>query len=76
MTFGMKLESSGMQRRVAPWPWTTVSGGRTASIKTRMMVAFRTPETSVHFNETTPPYMPEDFKLHIRRRENLKSHNL
>jgi len=34
----------------------------------------RTSETSVCFNVTTRHYIPEDFKLHTRRRENLKSH--
>jgi len=28
----------------------------------------------VHFNVTTRRYIPEDSKLHTRRRENLKSH--
>jgi hypothetical protein len=37
------------------------------------MEAVRNSETSVHFNVTTRRY-PEDYKLHIRRRENLKSH--
>jgi hypothetical protein len=31
-------------------------------------------ETAVHSNETTWLYIPEDSKLHTRRRENLKSH--
>jgi hypothetical protein len=31
-------------------------------------------ETSFYSNETTRTYIPEDSKLHIRRRENLKSH--
>jgi hypothetical protein len=63
MTFGMKLESSGMQRRVATLTWTNVSGVHTAYIITLMMEAVRTSETSVHFNETTPPYMPADFNF-------------
>jgi len=29
---------------------------------------------AVHFNMTTRCYIPEDPKLHTRRRENLKSH--
>jgi hypothetical protein len=41
-----------------------------------MMKAVRTSETSVHFNVTTRRYIPEDSKLHTRRRENLKSHNI
>jgi hypothetical protein len=40
-----------------------------------MMEAVRMSETSVHFNETTQRYIPEDSKLHTRRREDLKSHN-
>jgi hypothetical protein len=39
-----------------------------------MMEAVRTSETSVNFNVTTRLYIPEDPKLHTRRRENLKSH--
>jgi len=39
-----------------------------------MMEAVRTSETSVNFNVTTRRYIPEDSKLHTRRRENLKSH--
>jgi hypothetical protein len=39
-----------------------------------MMEPVRTSETSVHFNVTTRRYIPEDSKLHIRLRENLKSH--
>jgi hypothetical protein len=38
------------------------------------MEAVRTSETSVNFNVTTRRYIPEDPKLHTRRRENLKSH--
>jgi hypothetical protein len=34
----------------------------------------RTSETSVNFNMTTRRYIPEESKLHTRRRENLKSH--
>jgi hypothetical protein len=37
------------------------------------MEAVRTSETSVNFNVTTRRYIPEDSKLHIRHRENLKS---
>jgi hypothetical protein len=39
-----------------------------------MMEAVRTSESSVNFNVTTRRYIPEDSKLHTRRRENLKSH--
>jgi hypothetical protein len=38
-----------------------------------MMEAVRTSETSVNINVTTRRYIPEDCKLHTRRRENLKS---
>jgi hypothetical protein len=38
-----------------------------------MMEAVHTSETSVYFNETTRRYIPEGFRLHTRRRENLKS---
>jgi hypothetical protein len=34
----------------------------------------RNSETSVNFNVTTQRYIPEDSKLHTRRRENLKSY--
>jgi hypothetical protein len=40
-----------------------------------MVEAVRTSETSAHSNETAWRYIPEDSKLHTRRRENLKSHN-
>jgi hypothetical protein len=39
-----------------------------------MMEAVRTSETSVSFNMTTWRYIPEDSKLHTRRRVDLKSH--
>jgi hypothetical protein len=39
-----------------------------------MLEAVRTCEPSDHYNETTRRYTPEDSKLNIRRRENLKSH--
>jgi hypothetical protein len=39
--------------------------------KALMMDAVRTSETSVKFNMTTRRYIPEDSKLHTRRRENL-----
>jgi hypothetical protein len=37
------------------------------------METLRTSETSVNTNLTTRPNIPEDSKLHTRRRENLKS---
>jgi hypothetical protein len=54
---------------------TDVSEVRTASIAL-MMEAGRTSETSGKFNVITRRYIPEDYKLHTRRRENLKSHIL
>jgi hypothetical protein len=39
-----------------------------------MMEAVRTFGTSVNFDLTTRRYIPEGSKLHIRRRENTKSH--
>jgi hypothetical protein len=39
-----------------------------------MLEALRTSETSVYFNETIRRYIQEGYRLHIRRRENLKSH--
>jgi hypothetical protein len=42
----------------------------------RAMEAVRTSEMSVNFSLTTRRYIPEDSKLHTRRRENLKSHIL
>jgi hypothetical protein len=41
-----------------------------------MVEAVRISETSVNFNVTTWRYIPEDSKLHTRRRENLKSHTV
>jgi hypothetical protein len=40
------------------------------------MEAVRSSETSVNFNVSTRRYIPQDSKLHTRRRENLKSHKL
>jgi hypothetical protein len=40
-----------------------------------MMEVVRTSETSVNNYLTTRQYIPEDSKLHSRRRENLKSQN-
>jgi hypothetical protein len=54
---------------------TDVSEVRAASIIIALMIeAVRTSETSVNFNVTTRRYIPEDSKLHTRRRENPKSH--
>jgi hypothetical protein len=39
-----------------------------------MMEGVHTSETSVNIYLTTRQYIPEDSKLHTRRRENLKSH--
>jgi hypothetical protein len=39
-----------------------------------MMEAVRTSETSVNIYLTTRQYIPEDSKLHTRRREHLKTH--
>jgi hypothetical protein len=39
-----------------------------------MMEAVRTSETSVNFNVNTRRNIPEDSKLHTRRREIMKSH--
>jgi hypothetical protein len=41
-----------------------------------MMEAARTSETPVHSDVTTRRYIPEDSKLHTRRRENLTSHRV
>jgi hypothetical protein len=45
-----------------------------ASIFRVMMEAASTSETLVNFYHTTRLNNPEDSHLHIRRRENLKSH--
>jgi hypothetical protein len=52
---------------------TDVSEVRAGSI-IRAMEALRTSETSVDIQLRTLQYIPEDFELHTRRRENLKSH--
>jgi hypothetical protein len=41
-----------------------------------MMEAVLTSEPPVNFNVTTRRYIPEDSKLHTRRLENVKSHNM
>jgi hypothetical protein len=54
---------------------TDVSEVCTASIIIALMIeVVHTTETSVSFNVATQRYIPKDFKLHTRRRENLKSH--
>jgi hypothetical protein len=51
-----------------------ISEVRTASIIRAMMEAVLTSETSVYSIETTRRYIREEFRPHIRRRENLKFH--
>jgi hypothetical protein len=66
-----------MKRRLVTLKLTDVSEVRIACIVITialMMDAVRTSKTSVNFNVTTRHYIPEDFNLHTRRRENLKSH--
>jgi hypothetical protein len=46
-----------------------------AKMRGLMMEAASTSETSVNFYETTRCNNSEDSHLHIRRHENLKSHN-
>jgi hypothetical protein len=41
-----------------------------------IMEAVHTSESWVHFNMTIERYIPEDSKLHTRRRENLKCQNM
>jgi hypothetical protein len=54
---------------------TDVSEVRAASIiRSLMMDAARTSETSVDIQLRTRQYIPEDSELHTSRRENLKSH--
>jgi hypothetical protein len=55
---------------------TDVSEMRTAFIIALIMEAVRISETSVNINLTIRRHIPEDSKLHIRRRENLISHKL
>jgi hypothetical protein len=49
-----------MWGRVVTLKWTDVSEVRTASIIRVMNEEERASETSVHFNETTWRYIPED----------------
>jgi hypothetical protein len=71
--FNYEVEFSEIKRRVVPLKLIDVSEVRTASI-IRAMMDVRTSETSVNFNLITWRYIPEDSKLHTRRRENVKSH--
>jgi hypothetical protein len=59
--------------RVVKWMLTDVSVVLTASI-IRAIVAVHTSETSTNVYFTTRQFILDDSKLHIRRRENLKSH--
>jgi non-canonical (house-cleaning) NTP pyrophosphatase len=64
-----------MLRRVVTLKLTDVSQGRTASkIIAQMLEAVGTSEKSGLINVITQRHIPEDSKLHTRRRENLKSH--
>jgi hypothetical protein len=71
-----------MYSRAVTLKFTDVSEVRTASIIREMndefinlmLEAVSTSETSVNVNVTTRRYIPEDSKLHTRRREDLKSH--
>jgi predicted RNA methylase len=45
-----------------------------SAITAFMKKAARASETSVDIYLTTRQYIPEDYELHTRRRENLKSH--
>jgi hypothetical protein len=66
-----------MYCRVLNWMWSDVSEVRAASIirAFALMEAERTSERSVDIQLRTRQYIPEDSELHIRRRENLKSHD-
>jgi hypothetical protein len=61
-----------LKRRVVTLKLTGVSEVCTA-INALMMAAVRTTETTTNFNVTTLRYIPEDSKLHTRRRDNLIS---
>jgi hypothetical protein len=71
----LSSESSGMYCHVLNCMSTDVSEVRAAFIiRTIMIEAARTSETSVDIQLITRQYIPEDSELHTRRRENLKSH--
>jgi hypothetical protein len=75
----MKFRVLWDERRVVTLKLTDVSEVHTASIIRAialMMEAVRISETSINLNVNTLHYIPEDSKLHTRRFENLKSHNL
>jgi hypothetical protein len=62
---------------VLHWISTDVSEEYAAPImRTLMMEAARTSETSVDTQLRTRQYIPEDSELHTSRRENLKSHKI
>jgi hypothetical protein len=66
-----------MLRRIVWQKFTDVSEALAASIiraMRSMMAAASTSETSVNFYPTPRRNIPEDSQFHIRRRENLKSH--
>jgi hypothetical protein len=67
--FNVKFRVSWDVYRAVKYMLTDVSEVRPASIIRAMMETVRTSETSA-----TRQYIPEDCKLHTRRRENLKSH--
>jgi hypothetical protein len=54
--------------------YSDVSELLAACIIALMMETVRISETSLYFNDRTRHYIPEDFHLQARRRENLKSH--
>jgi hypothetical protein len=65
-----------MLRRVVWWKLTDVEEVLIASIiRAMMMEAVGISETSVNFYESTWRNIPEDSHIHIRHRENLKSHS-
>jgi hypothetical protein len=70
------MHFNGKGRDVAPCNHVEVDGRFRGvySIIRAMTEAVRTSEKSVNFNVTTRRYIPEDSKLHTRRREKLKSH--
>jgi hypothetical protein len=55
--------------------FTNVSQVLTASIIALMMETASTSKMSANFYQTTWSNNPEDSHLHVRRRENLKSHH-
>jgi hypothetical protein len=51
-------------------------GAYSPRIVAMKMETVRTSETSVYFHETIQHDIPENYDLHARRHENLKSHKL